>query len=63
MGSGGRFKEGVRGLARPWLPLLIENIKASAFKKNFKDFSLNKKYKSKAFKIFFSPNYLKKFFF
>ena len=24
MGSGGRFKEGVRGLARPWLPLLIE---------------------------------------
>ena len=22
MGSGGRFKEGVRGLARPWLPLL-----------------------------------------
>ena len=32
MGSGGRFKEGVRGLARPWLPLLIKNIKASAFK-------------------------------
>ena len=27
-------------------------IKASAFKKNFKDFSLNKKYKSIAFKIF-----------
>jgi len=24
MGSGGRFKEGVRGLARPWLPLLIK---------------------------------------
>ena len=33
MGSGGRFKEGVRGLARPWLPLLISNIKASAFNK------------------------------
>ena len=32
MGSGGRFKEGVRGLARPWLPLLIRFIKASAFK-------------------------------
>ncbi len=31
-GIGGRFKEGVRGLARPWLPLLIKNIKASAFK-------------------------------
>ncbi len=24
MGSGGSFKEGVRGLARPWLPLLVE---------------------------------------
>ena len=33
MGSGGRFKEGVRGLARPWIPLLISNIKASAFNK------------------------------
>ena len=28
MESGGRFKEGVRGLARPWIPLLIKNIKA-----------------------------------
>ena len=33
MGSRGRFREGVRGLARPWLPLLIRFIKASAFKK------------------------------
>ena len=28
MGSGGRFKEGGRGLACPWLPLLRKNIKA-----------------------------------
>ena len=32
MGSGGRFKEGVRGLARPWLPLLRKNYKSVAFK-------------------------------
>ena len=62
-GIGGRFKEGERGLARPLHPLLIENIKASVFKKNFKDSSLNKKYKSVAFRIIFSPYYLKKFFF
>ena len=31
MGSGGRFKEGVRGLARPWLPLLIKNYKSVSF--------------------------------
>ena len=37
MGLGGRFKEGVRGLARPWLLLLINLIKA----KLLKYFSLN----------------------
>ena len=31
MGSGGRFKEGVRGLARPWLPLLIKECKSVSF--------------------------------
>ena len=31
MGSGGRFKEGVRGLARPWLPLLRKNHKSFSF--------------------------------
>ncbi len=34
MGSGGRFKEGVRGLARPWLPLLIKIVKPSFTKTN-----------------------------
>ncbi|MDU2373539.1 MAG: hypothetical protein E7D52_03215, partial [Peptoniphilus harei] len=43
MGFGGRFKEGVRGLARPWLPLLIKDIKeASAFNKTFKEKSFSK---------------------
>ena len=57
MGSGGRFKEGVipsgtRGPAAPcvpewvWLPLLRKNIKASAFKKSFKDEILIKQSKS-----------------
>ncbi len=31
MGIRGRFKEGERGLARPLYPLLIRNVKASAF--------------------------------
>ena len=31
MGSGGRFKEGVRGLARPWLPLLRKECKSVSF--------------------------------
>ena len=35
MGSGGRFKEGARGLARPWLPLLIKNYKSVSFYKFF----------------------------
>ena len=30
-GLGGRFKEGVRGLARPWLPLLIKKYKSVSF--------------------------------
>ena len=37
MGIRGRFKEGERGLARPLYPLLIRNVKASAFNKLFKD--------------------------
>ena len=48
MGSGGRFKEGVRGLARPLYSLLIRNVKASAFNKLFKDkVSKSTKYKLK----------------
>ena len=31
MGSGGRFKEGVRGLARPWLPLPRKKYKSISF--------------------------------
>ena len=51
MGSGGRFKEGGRGLARPWLPLLIKTRKAKLYKNLFKIKSLskNKNYKSEAF--------------
>ena len=49
MGSGGRFKEGVRGLARPWLPLLIKFVKPS-FTKTYLNKNLIKNYKSKAFK-------------
>ena len=31
MGSGGRFKEGVRGLARPWLPPPYKQYKSFSF--------------------------------
>ena len=48
MGIRGRFKEGERGLARPLYPLLIRNVKASAFNKLFKDKVFKStKYKSK----------------
>ena len=42
MGSGGRFKEGVRGLARPWLPLLIKFVKLNFTKRFLKIKSLEK---------------------
>ena len=62
MGSGGRFKEGVRGLARPWLPLLIKDIKASAFNKTFKEKSFSKISKI-YFYFFLLPSSSKSFLF